>query len=102
MANNKINTLDWLQNFYYSFCDGDWEHGNRIRMTTLDNPGWMLKINLEETYLENEVFEAIQIERKENDWIHCHIKEKYFFIACGPKNLTEGIDIFRAWVESRK
>lgn len=98
----EINALDWLQDFYYSFCDGEWEHGQRIRLSTLDNPGWLVKINLAETYLEDGKFKSVEIERTENDWLHCHIKDKSFVIACGPKNLTEGIGVFREWVEKQK
>lgn len=40
--------LKWLENWYSSNCDGDWEHGYGIRIETLDNPVWAVRINLEE------------------------------------------------------
>lgn len=97
-----MNNLEWLQSFYLQQCDGDWEHTYGIKIDTLDNPGWLLRINLRETYLEDREFAAVEIERTENDWIHCHIKDQSFVIACGPKNLTEGIEVFRKWVEEKK
>ena len=94
-----MNNLEWLENFYKQQCNGDWEHTYGLKIETLDNPGWFLKIDLAETYLEDREFSSVQIERTESDWFHCHIKDKSFVIACGSKNLTEGIEIFRKWVE---
>ncbi|WDZ59746.1 Imm53 family immunity protein [Paenibacillus polymyxa] len=47
-----MDILTWLQEWYYLHCDEDWEHEERIKITTLDNPGWHIKINLKETELE--------------------------------------------------
>ncbi|WP_443147063.1 Imm53 family immunity protein [Paenibacillus sp. HWE-109] len=36
-------------------------------MVTLDNPGWCVSINLQETTLENKPFESLVKERFEHD-----------------------------------
>jgi Immunity protein 53 len=41
--------LAWLQDWYAEYCDGDWEHRYSIRIENLDNPGWLLHIDLEGT-----------------------------------------------------
>ena len=32
------STLTWLQAWYMSNCNGDWEHGYGVSVRTLDNP----------------------------------------------------------------
>ena len=93
-----MNILAWLQNWYQEYCDGEWEHGYRIRITTLDNPGWGLEVNLEDTKLEFQPFEKVSVERNENDWLYCFIENKRFNGAGGPTNLVEILEIFRNWV----
>jgi hypothetical protein len=35
-----MHTLQDLQRWYHSPCDGDCEHGYRVEIGTLDNPEW--------------------------------------------------------------
>jgi hypothetical protein len=51
-----MDDLIWLTRWYASQCNGRWEHQNGIELDTLDNPGWMLRVNLEETDLETRRF----------------------------------------------
>jgi hypothetical protein len=39
----------WLQKWYRTHCDGDWEHSRRIHLGTIDNPGWSVTLNLQDT-----------------------------------------------------
>ncbi|MBA2941972.1 immunity 53 family protein [Paenibacillus sp. CGMCC 1.16610] len=94
-----MNLIEWLEDWYLSQCDGDWEHCYGLKIETLDNPGWSVKINLQETTLENKSFESLVNERTEHDWIHCRLKEGYFEGFGGPKNLGEILLIFKDWVE---
>jgi Immunity protein 53 len=57
-----------LQQWYASNCNGDWEHSYRIKIDTLDNPGWHLAIELEETNLQNHSFISINIDNSDVDW----------------------------------
>lgn len=90
--------LSWLQKWYQSNCDSDWEHIYGIKIDTLDNPGWSLAIDLDATSVSEKDFRNFQIERTADDWISCKVEHKQFQAACGPLNLTEVIGIFRAWV----
>jgi len=40
------SSLTWLQGCYMSNCNGDWEHLYGVRIETLDNPGWTLRVEL--------------------------------------------------------
>jgi len=92
--------LIWLFEWYASQCDGDWEHKNAIRIRTIDNPGWRLSISLVGTELENMPFQSITMDRTDQDWVCCFIKNKVFEGACGALNFVETLQIFHYWVES--
>jgi hypothetical protein len=106
-----MNTLTWLQEWYESQCDGDWEHSYGVMLDTLDNPGWSLKISLDYTELEEKKFETISIDRSATDWLRCDVGEAkignqsnkaVFQAACGPLNLTEVLEIFQSWAEQEE
>jgi hypothetical protein len=94
-----LSLIRWLQDWYLSKCDGDWEHSYGLSIATLDNPGWSVSISLLGTGLENKQFEALVLERTENDWIHCRLKDGSFEGFGGPSNLEELICTFKDWVE---
>ncbi|NOU67493.1 rhodanese-related sulfurtransferase [Paenibacillus sp. LMG 31461] len=71
-----------MQQWFYEQCDGDWENMQQIKIDTVDNPGWFIKIDLVETSLENKTFNHIQIERTETDWLICRV-ENYSFMGSG-------------------
>ena len=96
------NLLSWLQQWYTSHCDGDWKHQYGMRMATLDNPGWVVRVNLIGTELEEMEFPSIKNEKSEHDWVHCHIENGQFVGHCGPLNLVELLGMFRSWAESAK
>ena len=38
-----------LEEWYARQCNGDWEHHYGVRVETIDNPGWRVRIDLAET-----------------------------------------------------
>ena len=95
-----MDLLEWLQEWYKSNCDGDWEHYYGVKIDTLDNPGWSITINLNDTLLENKKFETLQVYKSDNDWIYCSLKENSFRGGGDSNKLKEIIKIFKKWVES--
>ena len=87
----------WLQRWYLSQCNQDWEHQYGVQIGTIDNPGWTLSIDLQGTELETPPFTAQKIERTEEDWVHCWVADGKFQAACGPENLEEALGAFRKW-----
>jgi hypothetical protein len=94
------NDFLWLLKWYYNHCNGDWEHGQGIHIDSIDNPGWSISINLEDTELQTKKFQTIEKECAEHDWFICFIKNNKFEGRCGPLNLPEVLQIFRNWAES--
>ncbi|MBD2863997.1 immunity 53 family protein [Paenibacillus sp. IB182363] len=95
-----MDNIKWLQEWYFSQCDGDWEHIQGVKITTIDNPGWYVELNVTETNLDRKVFENIKIERDDSDWLYCKVENNMFVGTGGPLNLDEIIVIFREWASS--
>lgn len=95
--NKSMNSLDWLQKWYKSHCNGDWEHSNGLEIGTLDNPGWYINIDLTDTELENKPFEELKIDRNSHNWIICKVEDNMFKAFGGPLNLSEITEIFKDW-----
>lgn len=92
--------LVWLQGWYSSLCDGDWEHAEAIHIGTLDNPGWRVRIPLVATCWETKPFERTEVQRDEHDWVHAWVEDGFYHSACGPTNLSEALFIFREWISA--
>lgn len=93
-----MDVIQRLQQWYLNNCNGDWEHTFGIRVETMDNPGWLIEIDLEETFLEDATpGEVVRLDRSDTDWLACEIKERKFIGYGGPSNLAELIQMFFDW-----
>lgn len=98
--NSTLEPLVWLQHWYASQCDGDWEHEFGVKIDTLDNPGWCLDIDLTGTELEHEPFTAQEYQLNEDfNWWVCRVEDGKFKGRCSIENLITIIGVFRSWVE---
>lgn len=95
---HEPDPLTWLQAWYATQCDGDWEHEYGVSIETLDNPGWFLKLDLQETAMDGLTFPKREVHRSQHDWFIAQVVEGRFKVACGPLNLGEAIHQFRLWV----
>ncbi|WP_156305410.1 Imm53 family immunity protein [Sphingobacterium endophyticum] len=81
-------------------CDGDWEHSYGVRIMTLDNPGWVIEIDLIGTELEGFEFEDNSLELEE-DWYSISCNGKIFKGAGDPNKLNilinKFLDFKRCW-----
>ena len=99
MAN--LNPLNRLQEWYVQQCDGTWEHTHGISISTLDNPGWRIKIDLNETNLKNSSFEEVVFGSDgKNDWYRCSVKNFSFEGYGGPMRLNDLISTFLDWANN--
>lgn len=84
-----------LQDWYKINCDGDWEHSYGISINTLDNPGWTVRIDLQDTALGNLDFSRnYQSKENEQDWFFIKTEKKVLDVACSPANLNQILGIF--------
>lgn len=96
-ARREKDELTWLQHWFYIHCNGDWEHTYGIELSMCNHSSYMLKIDLEGTELEDEVFYNTGIMKGEEDWVDCDVKSKQFVGTFSPTNCDEVIQIFRDW-----
>lgn len=93
------SAVERLQAWYLAQCDGGWEHVHGVTISTIDNPGWELQVNLDGTRWAGREFAAETVDRSEHDWFRCWVRDNYFHAACGPCNLDEAIGRFLAWTD---
>ena len=108
---NALDLLDWLEQWYRSQCNGEWEHEHGIVLQTLDNPGWLLKVDLVgTTHAKLATDRSLEVvgdppgESNQNiggdEWMSCEIKEGRFVGAGDPSRLTDILMSFRRFVEA--
>ena len=92
--------LERLERWYRSMTSGDWHETYGIFISNIDNPGWTLRVELSDTYLEEAAFESVKVKRdEEQDWVICRVSDLEFIGHGGPENLGELITRFLDWAE---
>ncbi|WP_115670590.1 immunity 53 family protein [Ciceribacter selenitireducens] len=94
-----MDAVSRLCAWYELQCVDDWQEDHQIKIGTLDNPGWWMKIDLEGTSLCERTFQEIQIERTDRDWVVARKDGSTFEAFGGPMALDEMIEIFLSWAE---
>ncbi|GID91953.1 hypothetical protein Adi01nite_13650 [Amorphoplanes digitatis] len=89
----------WLQAWYVTQCDGEWEHEFGVKIETVDNPGWSVDIDIAHTGLAGKPYGRQQVHRSQHDWVITWEENSHFHAACGPLNLGEALHTFRQWAE---
>ncbi|MBU1112456.1 MAG: immunity 53 family protein [Candidatus Omnitrophica bacterium] len=101
-----MEELKKLQKWYEDQCNGDWEHQYGVSINTLDNPGWTVMIDLNDTPLNNKQFETVaegvgeKSIPESNNWIECKIENNQFVGVGGPDKLERIIEIFLNWANN--
>lgn len=95
------NQLAWLEDWYATQCNGEWEHSYGVKIDTLDNPGWEITIDLNDTSLAGHEMINMKVNRSENDWFNCKVVDNKFIGYGGIKNLSDMIICFKTFVESK-
>ncbi|UOQ53884.1 immunity 53 family protein [Hymenobacter cellulosivorans] len=94
----QANILTWIQNWYLSQCDGEWEHEYGVKIETLDNPGWWVRIDLAYTDLEDIRLE-VSVGESADDWHYIKVVDKVFDASGDPTKLEFLLNEFRALAE---
>ena len=99
-----MNTLQEIERWYASQCDGDWEHMYGVDIGTLDNPGWTVRIDLHETELEGVPFEAVWQGNADEDadWLILRVEGEQFDGAGDPSKLNVILRAFLEWMKKQK
>jgi hypothetical protein len=96
-----MGELEWLMEWYGRQCNGDWEHQYGVKIDTLDNPGWTVSIDLENTDLCGREFSPVQNNLQSKvSWWSCRVEGQQWRAACGPRDLGAVLGLFRDWANS--
>ena len=95
-----MNTFEALQHWYQKQCDGHWEHRYGVTIQSLDNPGWLLTVDLVDTPLQDTPFGNLtEYAEDSQNWVDCRRKGNVFHGACGPLQLERVVRIFLDWAD---
>ncbi|GMU04316.1 immunity 53 family protein [Corallococcus caeni] len=105
-----MDELRWLEQWYSAQCRGDWANDRGVTIQSLDNPGWMVTIDLEGTPLARRMTDALLLRAGEppsaengnvggTDWIECAVKDGRFTGAGDPFKLHTILRCFREWAD---
>jgi hypothetical protein len=92
-----IDEISRLEAWYDAQCDGDWEHSYGVTITSLDNPGWKVEIDLVGTPFADKPFVPVIRRTSDRGWIHCEVTENQYRGAGGPQMLRPILETFLSW-----
>ncbi len=94
-----MEILQWIQHWFKENCDGDWERGDGIQITTLDNPGWEVEIDISNTSIANINIEWILNENSAQDWYGVKIESQKFTASGDSGKLKFLLELFKEMIE---
>ena len=85
-----IDPLTWIQDYVYRNADGEWENTNNISIEIIDNPGLMMRCDIDTYRFKCENYAGLELSITNLDWIITRYdsRKSEFFGVCGVKNLT--------------
>ncbi|PLX78258.1 MAG: hypothetical protein C0616_15125 [Desulfuromonas sp.] len=101
-----MDVLTTLQQWYLSQCNEEWEHSRGISIGTLDNPGWLIEVDLAGTDLDGIPFTGRRYGIGDNghpvgrNWLDCKVEGSKFRGYGGPEKLNELITVFLEWAQA--
>jgi len=91
--------IEWLQDWYKSQCDGDWEHYYGIKIVTLDNPGWDVTVDIN-NYNIADVSWYIYGDF-DSKWVGFKIKDNVFNGACDPTSFNILLEVLKEIIDNQ-
>lgn len=88
-----MKTIQRIQAWFKNQCDGEWEHDNAIKIQTLDNPGWLVTIDLTDTSLEG-ASHSFKVDHSAFDWLFIKVENKVFQGSGDPSKLKAILNYF--------
>lgn len=97
-----MNELKWLEKWHLENANDD-GYAVGIKIETLDNPGWLVKIDLFDTKCSGIQMKRIFFDNSDDDWMDCKIINNEFIGMGDCMKLCEILGVFmKVCTESRK
>lgn len=90
--------LDVIGTWYRAQCDETWEHRWGVTLRSLDNPGWLLRVDLVGTDRAGRTAPEVEQRRSEEQWLVWGADGDRWEGACGPLQLEELLRCFVDWL----
>jgi hypothetical protein len=87
--------IEFLEGWYATQHDGEWELEHGVTICNVSNPGWALSVDLVGTDLEGRVLEDWTPVDLPDDWLYCHSDGRRFEALSSSPGLVRIIDGFR-------
>lgn len=94
-----MEILEWIQHWFEDNCDGKWERGQGIQITTLENPGWEVEIDISNTSIANLKMEWILNELGPHDWYGVKIEDQKFSASGDVGKLEFLLGLFKEMID---
>ena len=94
-----MEIIDWIQDWFKGNCDGDWEHTDGIQITTLENPGWDVEIDISNTSIAKIEIPWILNENSKQDWYGVKIENEKFNASGDAGKLKFLLGLFKEMIE---
>lgn len=91
--------LDTLRAWYASQCNGDWEQQYGVTISTLEDSGWQLRVDLVGTALAGTELSRDLVVRSDDDWLEAWSDGFTFTANGGVANLAELLAAFAGFAE---
>jgi hypothetical protein len=91
--------INWIQNWFNDQCDGEWEHTHVIKIQSLDNPGWNIEIDFNNTKVNIDDLDWRLYEISETDWVGFSIINNIFSASGDSLKLDLMFKIFKLLAE---
>jgi hypothetical protein len=95
-----MEILQWIQDWFKTNCDGEWEKGDAIQITNIDSPaGWDVEIDISKTSIANLDIKWVLNENGKQDWYGVKIQNQRFRAAGDATKLAFLLGLFREMIE---
>jgi len=97
-----MDILAWLQQWYASKCDGEWEFREGIKLLSTSNPGWSVEINVSDTILEDSYIPSKYVKKTSDDWYSFVLEDALFTGSGDPTKLEFILTAFKDLLEGKE
>lgn len=92
----------FILGWYADQCDGEWEHEFGIKIETIDNPGWSVRVDLVDTDVYGRSLEFSRRELPDREWVMAASDGERFTGASSPGAASEIDRAFEKFVLNRE
>jgi hypothetical protein len=92
-----MSPVEFLQSWFQSQTNADWERAHGVTIESLDTPAWMVTIDLAGTPLDGRSMLPVQQERSATDWLLCEVDHNQFCGQGDSQKLVAILEVFQRW-----